>query len=80
VIRRVLRMEWLLGAFDRVTSDHLRVASAWMLVLTTLMWLAAVFGVIGASEPPFVLHLSIAAIWFSVATLLVATDIEKKAE
>jgi hypothetical protein len=51
-----------------------------MLVLTTLMWLAAVFGVIGASEPPFVLHLSIAAIWFSVATLLVATDIEKKAE
>ena len=73
-------MEWLLGWFDRVTSEALRILSAWLLLATTLLWVLAAFKVVGASEPPFVLHLSIAAIWFSVATLLIATDLESKSD
>jgi hypothetical protein len=73
-------MEFLLGWFDRITSEVLRIISAWLLVVTTLLWVLAAFKVVGASEPPFVLHLSIAAIWFSVATLLIATDLENKSD
>lgn len=74
--RRFLRLEWLLGWFDRITSEHLRIGAAWLLVLTTALWVACAFKVLGADEPPLVLHLSVAAIWISTATLLVATDLE----
>lgn len=79
MIGRLLRMEWLLGWFDRITPEHLRIAAAWLIVITTVLWVLCLARVLGASEPPLVLHLSLAALWFSVATLLVATDLEKKA-
>jgi hypothetical protein len=73
-------MEWLLGLFDKITAEQQRIAAAWVLVLTTLWWGAALFKLIARDEPFTVLHLSFAAFWVSSATLLVATDIEKKGE
>lgn len=70
-------MEWLLGCFDRVTAEHLRIGAAWLLVMISLLWVLAFAKVVAPDEPPWVLHLSLGAFWVSVATLLIATDLEK---
>jgi hypothetical protein len=79
-MKSFLKMAWILWLFDKITSEQLRIGSAWIVFVSTLLWIAAFAGLIGQDEPPLVLHLSIGAVWFSAATLLIVTDLEKKAE
>ena len=73
-------MEPLLGLLDRITAEGLRIFAAWVLVLTTLWWLPALFRLIARGEPFNTLHLSFAAFWVSSFTLVVVTEVNKKAE
>jgi hypothetical protein len=77
-MKRWLLMEPLLAFFDKITAEQLRIFAAWVFVLTSLWWIAALFRIIAKEEPFNVLHLSFAAFWVSAFTLLVATDLEKK--